>query len=393
MASLPESSTFDAGVYQLELTDPVIGGPSGVSNTPLKNLANRTKYLKDHVDALESSRAPLASPAFTGTPTVPTATAGTNNTQAASTAFVKAAVDAKDLSAYAPLASPAFTGSPTAPAAAFGDSDTSIANTAFVQRAIGNFSGYVGVIAAATLDASYCGKHVICGGTAGYTVTLPAANSVPAGSTISFFSAATGGNGVVQIAAPVGSVLGDGHSVITCRLALRDNAEFVSFGTEWRLYSGTAQWAYSTTAQSAILPSGLIAHFASSYAPTGWLKANGALVSRTTYGALFAAIGTTHGAGDGSTTFKLPDLRGEFIRGWDDGRGIDSGREFGSAQSQAIQQHNHQVVTWNGSTASGGGIASASGGGGGIYYDRYTENTGGAETRPRNIALLACIKY
>lgn len=92
MANLPESSTFDAGVYQLELTDPVVGGPSGVSNTPLKNLANRTKYLKDHVDALESSRAPLASPALTGTPTAPTAATGTNTTQLATTAFVNAEI-------------------------------------------------------------------------------------------------------------------------------------------------------------------------------------------------------------------------------------------------------------------------------------------------------------
>lgn len=94
MASLPESSTFDAGVYQLELSDPVIGGPSGVSNTPLKNLANRTKYLKDHVDALEASRAPIASPEFTGIPKAPTAAAGTSTTQLASTAFVQAAVSA-----------------------------------------------------------------------------------------------------------------------------------------------------------------------------------------------------------------------------------------------------------------------------------------------------------
>jgi len=92
MANLPESSTFDAGVYQLETTDPVIGGPSGVSNTPLKNLANRTKYLKDHVDALESTRAPLASPAFTGTPTAPTQGHGDNSTKLATTAFVNAEI-------------------------------------------------------------------------------------------------------------------------------------------------------------------------------------------------------------------------------------------------------------------------------------------------------------
>lgn len=97
MANLPETSTFDAGVYQLETADPVQGGPSGVSNTPLKNLANRTKYLKDHVDQLESGSvipatvAPLNSPTFTGDPKAPTATAGDDDTSIATTAFVQAA--------------------------------------------------------------------------------------------------------------------------------------------------------------------------------------------------------------------------------------------------------------------------------------------------------------
>ena len=70
--------------------------------------------------------------------------------------------------------------------------------------------------------------------------------------------------------------------------------------------------------------------------PTGWLKCNGALLSRTTYAALFAVIGTTYGAGDGSTTFALPDLRGEFLRGLDDGRGVDGGRALGSAQRGSL---------------------------------------------------------
>lgn len=88
-------------------------------------------------------------------------------------------------------------------------------------------------------------------------------------------------------------------------------------------------------------PAGMVAHFASSTAPDGWLKANGATISRTSYAALFARIGTTYGAGDGATTFKLPDLRGEFIRGWDDGRGVDPGRAFGSAQASLLGQHSH----------------------------------------------------
>ena len=90
-----------------------------------------------------------------------------------------------------------------------------------------------------------------------------------------------------------------------------------------------------------IVPSGTVLYFAGQTAPAGWLKANGAAVSRTAYAALFAAIGTTYGAGDGRSTFNLPDLRGEFIRGWDDGRGVDAGRVFGSAQAHALQSHQH----------------------------------------------------
>jgi len=75
------------------------------------------------------------------------------------------------------------------------------------------------------------------------------------------------------------------------------------------------------------------------------LKCNGTAISRTTYAALFAIIGTTHGAGDGSSTFNVPDLRGEFVRGWDDGRGVDSGRNFGTSQSDENKQHNHTAST------------------------------------------------
>lgn len=133
-----------------------------------------------------------------------------------------------------------------------------------------------------------------------------------------------------------------------------------------------------------------VAHFAMSTPPTGWLKANGALVSRTTYADLFAAIGTTFGAGDGSTTFALPDLRGEFIRGWDDGRGVDTGRVLGSVQGDAFRSHDHPVDA----AANGGGtFGMVSGGYFSIMRTLWTYATGGSETRPRNISLLACIKY
>jgi microcystin-dependent protein len=131
--------------------------------------------------------------------------------------------------------------------------------------------------------------------------------------------------------------------------------------------------------------------FARNTAPTGWLKANGAAVSRTTYERLFDVIGTTYGVGDGSTTFNLPDLRGEFIRGWDDGRGVDTARAFGSAQADELKSHNHTQR----------GVFAGSAGGGGTTHAMNvttsnlatTTDTGGSETRPRNVALLACIKF
>ena len=71
-------------------------------------------------------------------------------------------------------------------------------------------------------------------------------------------------------------------------------------------------------------------------APAGWLICDGSAVSRTTYADLFASIGTTYGAGNNTTTFNLPDLRGEFIRGSDNGRGLDVGRAHGSVQSGTL---------------------------------------------------------
>lgn len=170
------------------------------------------------------------------------------------------------------------------------------------------------------------------------------------------------------------------------------------------------------------IPPGAIQFFARNTAPTGWLKANGANISRSAYAILFNAVGTTFGSGDGSTTFTLPDMRGEFPRGWDDGRGIDSGRGFGTAQSHLLKNHQHPSMPTSGGTPIGVTFYSPHPGGGAVnlantdqnsrnpYSDTASWNTGnpgtiggtgvfsadsgaGSETRPRNIALLACIKY
>lgn len=143
-------------------------------------------------------------------------------------------------------------------------------------------------------------------------------------------------------------------------------------------------------------PVSIVSYFASNTAPTGWVKANGAALSRATYARLFAKIGVTFGAGNGSTTFNVPDLRGEFIRGWDDGRGVDANRAFGSFQADMFKSHTHEL--WGNDRGTFNGQLFAAG----LYQDDAERaasdvgairNTGGAETRPRNIALLACIKY
>lgn len=144
---------------------------------------------------------------------------------------------------------------------------------------------------------------------------------------------------------------------------------------------------------------GKIDHFATQATPVGWLRANGAAVSRATYAALFAVIGTRFGAGDGSTTFNLPDLRGEFVRGWDDGKGTDPSRAFGSNQTDQLQNHNHAhgILSASGSTSGNQQYTVSSSGNAqntqGISGSGANPANFGAETRPRNVALLACIKY
>ena len=90
------------------------------------------------------------------------------------------------------------------------------------------------------------------------------------------------------------------------------------------------------------VPSGAVFCIAVASVPSGYLECNGATVSRTTYAALFAVIGTQYGSTN-SSNFKVPDLRGEFVRGFDNGRGVDSGRSVASSQSAQNQSHNHSA--------------------------------------------------
>lgn len=142
---------------------------------------------------------------------------------------------------------------------------------------------------------------------------------------------------------------------------------------------------------------GMVAFFAMDTAPAGWLKANGAAVSRTTYAKLFAAIGTTYGSGDGSTTFNIPDMRGYFPRALSDGVSLDSGRAIGSKQTgQSVIPQDTGYTVYSSMGYLGGALATPTAGAeghatAGIIYGSDRSYTGG-DTRPYNIALLACIK-
>jgi microcystin-dependent protein len=168
------------------------------------------------------------------------------------------------------------------------------------------------------------------------------------------------------------------------------------------------------------VPSGSVFCMAVATVPSGYLECNGAAVSRTTYAALFAIIGTNYGNGDGSSTFNVPDLRGEFVRGFDNGRGVDNGRSINDPQSSANLSHGHSVsasVTdpgHNHATSLGsnrvflvGGSQHVGFGGAGGYPGQdfsmsnantgisvsiSQNNAGGTEARPRNVAMMYIIK-
>ena len=106
MGKITDQQQWEEDIYLIEKQDKVLGGELGVINIQAKQLANRTKYLKGQVDTINQDRtgyAPKASPAFTGIPTAPTAAAGTNNAQIATTEFVKTAIAALVGSAPAAL--------------------------------------------------------------------------------------------------------------------------------------------------------------------------------------------------------------------------------------------------------------------------------------------------
>lgn len=178
----------------------------------------------------------------------------------------------------------------------------------------------------------------------------------------------------------------------------------VEFGEIWGWVSTPNYTGYRSS------NCGQIAYFSTDQVPMGWLRANGTDASRTAFGGMFSVLGTRFGTGNGVTTFGLPDLRGEFIRGWDDGRLVDPGRVLGTAQAAtAIRMLIDNYVGYPTGTLAvgmrnvdgilyGAGSDNATVGADSTFYVASTTARGGANdntaylVRPRNVALLACIK-
>jgi len=103
-------------------------------------------------------------------------------------------------------------------------------------------------------------------------------------------------------------------------------------------------WLLLNPTANQTTPTGAVMAFAMKAAPADWLPCDGAAVSRTAYANLFKTIGTFWGAGDGSTTFNVPDFRGMFLRGWDNSRGIDVNRPWASRQESNNKAHTHEAA-------------------------------------------------
>ncbi|EEY5953268.1 phage tail protein [Escherichia coli] len=330
--------------------------------------------MRNHIAAQDphTQYAQKHNPTFTGEPKAPTPAAGNNTTRIATTEFVQAAITAlingapatldtlKEIAAAinndpkfsttinnalalkAPLSSPALTGTPTAPTAAQSVNNTQIATTAFVKSAIAAMVGS----APAALDT------------------------------------------LNELAAALGN---DPNFATTMLNALAGKQPLDNTLTNLSGKDVAGLLAYLGLGEGSALPVGVPVPWPSVTPPTGWLKCNGAAFSAEEYPELAKAY----------PSGKLPDLRGEFIRGWDDGRGVDTGRAILSAQEWLTGSHCHYIRSWDawnntvlepndrqGDSLLSTDNAVQEGAINGRFNSQYrTEFSGGNETRPRNIAF------
>ncbi|WP_276377944.1 phage tail protein [Escherichia coli] len=319
------ATTTQKGIVQL----------SSATNSTSETLAATPKAVKAVMDET-NKKAPLNSPALTGTPTTPTAAQGTNSTQIASTAFVMAAI------------------------AALVDSSPDALNTLNeLAAALGNDPNF-----ATTMTNALAGKQPKDATLTALAELATSADKLP------YFTGAD--------RAALTALTSVGRAILG-KTSTQGVLDYLGLG------------------EGSALPVGVPVPWPLETLPTGWLKCNGAAFSSEMYPRLAKAYPTN----------KLPDLRGEFIRGWDDGRGIDAARALLSIQNGMLEKHRHIVVAndgydtkdeWELATifkktyTQGRGLDATNTGGSLIpsptLHSRGSiGNTGGSETRPRNIAF------
>ncbi|NVD77887.1 phage tail protein [Escherichia coli] len=259
------ATTTQKGIVQL----------SSATNSTSETLAATPKAVKAVMDET-NKKAPLNSPALTGTPTTPTARQGTNNTQIASTAFVMAAI------------------------AALVDSSPDALNTLNeLAAALGNDPNF-----ATTMTNALAGKQPKDATLTALAGLATSADKLP------YFTGAD--------RAALTALTSVGRAILG-KTSTQGVLDYLGLG------------------EGSALPVGVPVPWPLETPPTGWLKCNGAAFSSEKYPKLAKAYPTN----------KLPDLRGEFIRGWDDGRGVDAGRTILSAQGDAIRNIYGEFKTVN----------------------------------------------
>ena len=291
-------SRFGAGILGIAGTLRITNVVNAIAGFQVNGTALASTHLSD-----SAQLARLASPAFTGTPTAPTQAVGDNSTAIATTAWVKS-------QGYTGVTNVNLTGTPTAATAPVDTNTTQLATTAFViGQGATTLPTMAGTASAGTSTRFSRGDHVHPTDTSRAPLASPALTGVPT--------------------APYPAI-GDDSTQIA-----------------------TTQWVRD------IVPAGVILAYAGATAPNGWLLCDGTLISRTTYAALFAAISTLYGAGDGSTTFGIPDLRGRVPVGKAASGTFLTMGATGGAETHAITiaempGHDHTAVTGGSGTLTTG---------------------------------------
>ena len=466
MANLKEQEKWEDGVYQIEENDPVLGGENGITNKPIKQLANRTLWLKKTLELFGNKSAPKDLTADStstadesghshklpaGSITQKGIWQATSDTGIDSDGLVLTAKAGKKLAqSIAQLqlnVTQNYINNNKKSDSVNSNSSESLASSKAVKTAYdkgvdaketadnanNNANGRIsksgdrltGILYSVGISSKHFGYGAYANQyTSGAPFMVETTGSQDRDTYHPFVKGLVRSKGHYGAGFSFGYTTkqgqGDGFGRGIIHLiednganktwAFEHNGDFVSPND---VLSSSGRSINKSIQQDEVV--GEVAFFARTTPPSGWLKANGAAVSRTTYAALFAAIGTTFGAGDGRTTFNLPDLRGEFIRGLDDGRNIDIGRRLGTAQGDAIRNITGKL---DGSAMGSGnqvleGKMIASGAIGTTYQQRQWSGDQGGwgeqsvsfdfdasrvvpvanENRPRNVALLACIKY